>query len=123
MAAVVADDLLRGPELPASVDGWPTRTRQWWDTWRRSAQASTFTATDWDFLLDTAMIHAAFSEGAVALAGELRLRVAKFGATPEDRARLRMAIVPPKPPAEPPAPGVEDEVGARRERLKARTSG
>jgi hypothetical protein len=29
----------------------------WWDTWRRSAQAQEFTDTDWDFLLDTALMH------------------------------------------------------------------
>lgn len=77
------------PELPAGVD-WPEQTRSWWDTWRNSPQAEHFGSTDWDALLDTAPVHAAVWSGNVSAAAELRLRVAKFGATPEDRARLRM---------------------------------
>lgn len=102
---VVADDELRGPYLPDGVlpagEAWHQRTRDWWATWRRSAQAQTFGATDWDFLLDTALMHhTMWSKGRWEFAGELRLRVAKFGATPEDRARLRMQVQgaePPKP--------------------------
>lgn len=93
---VIADDgEIRGPELPESFD-WPPQTRTWWETWRRAAQAQTFTDTDWSFLLDTAVMHAEFWMGNRALAAELRLRVAKFGATPEDRARLRMSVGEPK---------------------------
>ena len=77
------------PFLPADVD-WHGQTIEWWEMWRESAQANTFTATDWSFLLDTALIHNKFWHGDMSSAGELRLRVAKFGATPEDRARLRM---------------------------------
>jgi hypothetical protein len=87
---------LYGPELPETFD-WPEATRNWWSTWRRSAQASTFTDTDWSFLLDTAMLHAKFWLGDRTLAGELRLRAAKFGATPEDRARLKIEIGEPLP--------------------------
>lgn len=71
---------------------WPERTREWWDMWKASPQAEHFSSTDWEFLLDTALIHAKFWDGDLAQAGELRLRVAKFGATMEDRARLRMAF-------------------------------
>jgi hypothetical protein len=92
---VEVDDVVRGPELPGSFE-WPDQTRLWWETWRASPQASTFTDTDWSFLLDTAVMHAEFWLGNRALAGELRLRVAKFGATPEDRARLKMSIGDPK---------------------------
>lgn len=80
------------PELPDDVE-WHERTRAWWDMWKRSAQAETFTETDWSFLLDTALMHhAMWSKGQWTLAAEVRLRVAKFGATPEDRARLRMVF-------------------------------
>ncbi|MGY1439622.1 phage terminase small subunit [Streptomyces reniochalinae] len=58
--------------------------------WKASPQAEHFSSTDWDFLLDTALIHARLWSGEVSAAPELRLRAAKFGATPEDRARLRM---------------------------------
>ena len=80
------------PELPDDID-WHPRTRAWWATWGRAAQAETFTETDWDFLMDTALLHhAVWAKGESKLAGELRLRVAKMGATPEDRARLRMVF-------------------------------
>src|SRR4051794_17413626 len=85
-AVVTADGTAHGPELPDGV-AWPDATRDWWDTWRTCAQAQTFTATDWSFLLDTAVLHMSFWDGDHGVAGELRLRAAKFGATPEDRAR------------------------------------
>lgn len=80
------------PDLPDDVD-WHPRTREWWAMWANSAQAETFTDTDWSFLLDTALMHhAMWSKSQWTLAAEVRLRVAKFGATPEDRARLRMVF-------------------------------
>ncbi len=84
------------PTIEVEKDGnliefkWPARTEAWWAMWANSPQAEHFGSTDWDFLLDTAIIHARYWRGEVSLGGELRLRVAKFGATPEDRARLRM---------------------------------
>jgi hypothetical protein len=105
---VASDDELRGPELPNdALDGeWHPRTVAWWNTWRKSAQAQTFTDTDWDFLLDTALMHhTMWSAGRWEFASELRLRAAKFGATPEDRLRLRMQVTGPeeKAPEEKPA--------------------
>jgi len=89
------------PELPALLDTevgqlvefvWPERTREWWAMWIDSPQAEHFGASDWQFLLDTALIHARLWRGDLSAAGELRLRVAAFGATPADRARLRMVF-------------------------------
>ena len=77
------------PLLPDGVD-WHDVTRQWWQMWGESEIAKTFTAADWFFLLDTAKIHNSMWNGNFYAAGELRQRVAKFGATPEDRARLRI---------------------------------
>lgn len=88
---VVDDGQVRGPDLPEGHD-WPEQTRIWWETWRSSPQAQMMTDTDWSFLLDTALLHAELWSGNGAVASELRLRVAKFGATPEDRARLRMQV-------------------------------
>src|SRR5215210_8078655 len=85
---------LYGPELPESHD-WPTATRGWWETWRRSALAPTLTSVDWSFLADTALVHAAFWAGDTKVADELRLRVACYGATPADRMRLRLQVVVP----------------------------
>lgn len=89
------------PELPSfevEHDGeltefvWPARTVVWWRMWAESPLSAEFTSTDWDFLLDTALLHARFWNGDAKAAAELRLRVAKFGATPEDRARLRITF-------------------------------
>lgn len=71
---------------------WPERTREWWELWKASPQAEHFGSTDWEFLLDTALIHAKVWSGDTSALPELRLRVAKFGATMEDRARLRMVF-------------------------------
>ena len=79
-------------ELVSQSFAWPGRTREWWQMWSDSPLSADFTSTDWSELLDTALIHARFWNGDVKVAGELRLRVAKFGATPEDRARLRIAF-------------------------------
>jgi hypothetical protein len=69
---------------------WPAQTRAWWDMLTRHPLAVEFTEMDWAYLAETALIHAQFWKGDVKLAGELRLREAKYGFTPEDRARLRM---------------------------------
>lgn len=82
------------PALPKGIK-WPAQTRAWWRMWRDSPMAVMFTATDWDFLLDTALLHAkVWGERDMKSLPELRLRVAKFGATPEDRLRLRIELVP-----------------------------
>ena len=86
------------PDAPTIVVGervtmsWPDQTRAWWESWRLAPQAKDFTSTDWAFLADTAVLHAAFWLGDRRVADELRLRVAKFGATLEDRARLRIGV-------------------------------
>ena len=94
----VAQPALPDFDVSVEVDGklksqkfvWPERTREWWRMWGESPLSSEFTETDWSELLDTAMLHARFWNGDHKVAAELRLRVAKFGATPEDRARLRI---------------------------------
>lgn len=104
------DGELRGPLLPEGVlpddEDWHPRTRQWWETWRRSPQAQMFIETDWDFLLDTALLHhVMWTKGRWEFASEVRLRAAKYGATPEDRMRLKLKIETPAdkpPPAETP---------------------
>lgn len=105
---VTPDEELRGPALPEGMT-WHPMTQAWWETWRRSAQAQAMTDTDWSFLLDTALMHdAMWSKGQWTLAAEVRLRVAKFGATPEDRLRLKIQVdqpATPSKPAEPQKPG------------------
>lgn len=100
---VVAVSASPQPELPGSFD-WPTETRRWWETWGASPLAASFTADDWSFLLDTALLHRAVWMGDVKAAAELRLRVAKFGATPEDRLRLRVQFAADPEPTSDTAP-------------------
>lgn len=71
---------------------WPAETLRWWRMWAESPLSADFTETDWSELLDTARLHAEYWTGRTGVASELRLRVAKFGATPEDRARLRITF-------------------------------
>jgi hypothetical protein len=77
------------PDLPDHHD-WHAETAKWWAMWGESPLAASFTAEDWSFLLETAVVHSLFWFGDSKAAAELRLRVAKFGATPEDRLRLRI---------------------------------
>lgn len=78
------------PDLPDFV--WHPATLAWWSMWAESPLSSEFTASDWSFLMDTALAHTAVWCGALDRLAELRQRVAKFGATPEDRARLRITF-------------------------------
>lgn len=87
---VAEDGELRGPDLPEGV--WHERTIAWYDTWRRSPMAQTFIGADWDFLIDTALLHTEMWNGSPGLAAEIRLRVGKLAGTPEDRLRLRLEV-------------------------------
>jgi hypothetical protein len=87
---IEADGELRGPELPQG--DWHPNTVAWYDHWRRSPQAQVFISTDWDFLAETALLHTRLWYGETTMASELRLRVAKLGATAEDRTRLHISV-------------------------------
>lgn len=90
---VLAFEKASQPRLPSKMPGgepWPARTKQWWQRWADDPRSDLFDSAAWDDLLDTAVIHGKFWTGAVNLAGELRLRVAKYGVTPDDRNRLRI---------------------------------
>lgn len=69
---------------------WPKATRDWWAMLDHHPLVNEWFDSDWSYLLDTAMIHAAFWKGDVKVAGELRLREEKYGFTPADRAKLRI---------------------------------
>lgn len=117
VTVVASDGKVYGPDLPDTYE-WPPATITWWKTWRTSPQASKFTETDWSFLIDTAVLHAEFWLGNRSVAAELRLRAAKFGATPEDRARLKISVGEPDA-AQPQAPARlrTKAEGTRKDRL------
>lgn len=98
---------------------WPPQTRAWWKMWADSELSKKFTSTDWSELLDTARLHAAYWTGDLKVAAELRLRAAKFGATPEDRARLGIQFVFDEPDAKPSAAKTSTGARARRGPLRA----
>lgn len=121
LRVVEVDEEVRGPGLPEfgwwlpgeGLQEWPPETVAWWESWRRSPQARLFLETDWSFLLDTALLHAEYWVGNRSVGAELRMRVAKFGATPDDRARLKIAVVGGDPPAPARRPGSR----SRKQRL------
>ncbi len=92
---------------------WPAATKRWWANWGAEPLAEYFRPTDWDFLLDTALIHArVWGDGDMSQLNELRLRVGKMGATGEDRARLRITYAHADEVDEPPRPSTPGSSGA-----------
>jgi hypothetical protein len=76
--------------------------KDFWKTWAKSPQSATWIETDWFELGITTLLVDQLVLGDYKLAGEIRQRVAKWGATNEDRARLRMKLEKPEEgPTEP----------------------
>lgn len=111
-----APDKLFGPELPEGIE-WHVQTRALWDALRRSPLLEHEPDLGWQFLIDTALMHhEMWTRGKWEFASEVRLRVAKFGATPEDRMRLKVKITTgPVQPAVKPA--AVTDISSRRQRL------
>lgn len=111
---IILSEPVPQPKLPARMpngEPWPQITRAWWRMWGKDPLAKEFRATDWAELRDTAVLHGLYWSGDVKLAGELRLRTAKFGATAEDRARLRIQYA------------AADEADDKRDRRRAGNAG
>ena len=78
-------------DLLAEGEEWHPATVRWWNRWLESPLSATWSEVDWSELEACALLHQEFMKRRTfTLAGEIRLRVAKFGATPEDRQRLRI---------------------------------
>lgn len=78
---------IKGEEIP-----WPVETLAWWTMWGESPISDGYTDIDWAELAITASFHARTWYGSMEAAKEYRLRAAKFGATPQDRASLRITF-------------------------------
>lgn len=125
--ALTVDGDLFGQPLPEGVlpegEQWHPQTLSWWESIRRFPLLKDEPEIGWQFLLDTALMHhTMWTKGRWEFASELRLRVAKYGATPEDRMRLKIKIEAPAatpPAAPPPASGDEKvtDISSRRSRL------
>lgn len=79
-----------GRPLPKSLPVSSSAAKHFWKTWSESPQSATWMETDWEELAITTLLVDQLYLGDTKLAGEIRQRVAKWGATNEDRARLRM---------------------------------
>lgn len=115
---VQADGRTRGPALAGS---YGPETRAWYSTWRKSAQARTFTPTDWQRLAMLApLVDIFFREPDVKLMTEIRQNEALLGATPLDRLRARISVQA-KPETQPKSskskPAEVTAISDRRRRL------
>lgn len=132
---LVASTRARGPELPKGVlpfdprtkkrETWNGRTKAWWAHLRRSPQANLIQSdVEWDYLLDTALMHhSMWQRGRWEFANEIRMRLAKFGITPEDRLRLRVEIADPSGAEDGSEPGATGNVTSIADRRKRLTEG
>ena len=122
---LVATGELYGPELPdpktalPKGEKWHPQTVAFWDALRRSPLMANEDELSWSVLVDTALMHhKMWQNGRWDFAAELRLRLAKYGATPEDKARLRIkVVVPPRAPEVGDAEGNVTDISSRRARL------
>lgn len=89
---ITQDERAEQPLLPADID-WHPQTIIWWHKLRESELSNDWVTIDWSYLMETAFIHTKFWNGDLKCAAELRLRMANFGSTPADRARLRIQVV------------------------------
>lgn len=99
------EEVLRGPDLPEIVGvRWCKQTQEWWHVWRTAPQSKLMGSTDWQYMLECAIAHneifrtrspkerALAGTTLIGLLAELRQRVAKYGATWEDRQKLQLQI-------------------------------
>ncbi|AEW94031.1 MULTISPECIES: phage terminase small subunit [Streptomycetaceae] len=91
-AQELAAEAREGRPLPKALGIQTSGARRFWRTWARAPQTATWVETDWAELEITAKLVDALYMGDLKLAPEIRQRVAKWGATVEDRARLRMSL-------------------------------
>lgn len=69
------------------------RTREWWQAVSAMPHCSLWIESDWQFALDTAMVHASAVYGSVTAAAELRQREKVLGTTVDARRDLRIRYV------------------------------
>ena len=78
----------RQPELPDEIP-WPAKTRQWWSSLPDTPGSDNWTASDWEFLMTTALVHAdVWGNSNFDRLSELRVREEEMGITPSARKKL-----------------------------------
>jgi len=95
-AVEISSETRPGRPLPKTLPVSSAEAKRFWKTWAESPQSATWVETDWFELGITTLLVDQLILGDYKLAGEIRQRVAKWGATNEDRARLRMKLEKPE---------------------------
>jgi hypothetical protein len=95
---------------------WPDATLGWWRAVSQMPHAKMWTATDWQFAMDTAEVHARTMEAWKGYGGtELRQREQQMGTTFEARRKLRIRYVKPKAQTETVLPAGVTDINSYRD--------
>lgn len=73
-----------------------SRTHEWWAAVSTMPHCVLWTPSDWQFALDTAMVHADANHGKAAAMAELRQREKIMGTTVDSRRDLRIRYIDPE---------------------------
>lgn len=114
------------PELPAvrmvmnpkgELQEWPIeqRTHDWWEAVTSMPHCVLWSKSDWQFALDTAMVHADAAHGKTTAMAELRMREKIMGTTVDARRDLRIRYI--QPEADAPEIAVVADISERRQKL------
>jgi len=111
-----------GRPLPEGIlpndEQWHPQTLALWEAFRVWPVMADLPEVSWQFLIDTMLQHhVMWTKGKWEFAAELRLRVAKYGVTPEDRMRLKIKLEIPAVTAPAKAAGNVRDIASRRTRL------
>lgn len=72
---------MKKPTLPDTID-WPDETIKWFDTWRNSPRTDGWDELQWQYLIESAVVHAeVFASGNTSMLGELHRRESYMGVT------------------------------------------
>lgn len=83
-------------EANAHPTQWPASTRTWWKAVSSMPHCALWTDTDWQYALATAVLVAAFHNGELRYAGEIRVRERAMGTSHDARRALRIRYVSPE---------------------------
>lgn len=73
------------------------RTRDWWNALIKMPHVVLWQDSDWQYALDTAMVHATAAHGSITAMAELRMREKTLGTTVDARRDLRIRYIDPEP--------------------------
>lgn len=105
------------PDLP-NADRYSERTQAWYQSWRESEQAPTFTKTAWLTLWMLAdLVDLYFAEPTASAWAQIKQTQTGLLALPADQRRAGFKVEPPKPQPVVTAPSKVSSLADRRARL------